>query len=170
MAKRPMPVPRNRRGAPGARVPRQKPRPSGPKPHTVLAAVLLVLLLACGCIAALASSGPDGAGAYESRFLAIRARWHYTYPTSTVGIARSLRGPMSTSQPRDHGDAAIATTHSDRFGLKQGPEANHYSGVADRSSPVKQYGWMSTLGFMLRYGLDEWCATQSLKIVRLALS
>lgn len=138
MAKRPMPVPRNRRGVPAPRASPGKPRRTGRNPLTVFAAVLLVLLLACGCIAALASSGPDGARTYESRFLAIRARSHFTYPTSTVGIARSLRGPMSTSQPRDHGHVAIATTHSDRFGLKQGPEANHYSGVADRSSPVKQ--------------------------------
>lgn len=130
MARRPMPVPMNRRGAPGPRIPHPKPRRTGGNPLTMFAAVLLVLLLACGCIAVLASSGQDGARRYESEWVVIRTRPDYTHPNSTVGVAGSVRATISTSQPRDDGHVAIDTIHAERFSLAQGPELKYYGRIA----------------------------------------
>lgn len=113
MAKQPMPVPRNRGTAAGLRAPRGKPRRTGPKPLTVFAVVLLVLLLVCGCIAALASTGPDGT--HQSHLPAIGARSNYTYPTPSGPIAQSVGGPTPTSQPGDDGRSAMATTGGHRL-------------------------------------------------------
>lgn len=113
MAKRPMPVPRNRGAAAGLRPPRGKPRRTGPKPLTVFAVVLLVLLLVCGCMAVLASTGRDGS--HQSHLPAIGARSNYTYPTPSGSIAQSVGEPTATSQPRDHGHPAMATTGGHRL-------------------------------------------------------
>lgn len=124
MAKKPMPVPRNLGGAPGPRTPPRKPRRTGPKPLTVFAVVLLVLLLVCGCVAVLASTGPDGA--HQSHLPVIGVTSNYMSYGPTDAIAPSVTGPERISQPRgDEGHAIATTTRDHRLSLPRAPRGGY---------------------------------------------
>lgn len=88
MAKRPMPVPRNLGGAPGPRISDRKAEKGGLNPLGVLAVALFVLLLACSCIAGLASTRGDGA--HQSDLPVIGATSNYMCYGPTDAIAPSV--------------------------------------------------------------------------------
>lgn len=147
MAKRPMPVPRNLGGVPGPRMPPRKPQGRGPKPMTIFAAVLLVLLLTCACIAGLAHTGPDGASAPQSHLSTVKARPNYTYATSAVALARWAVRATATWQPTDHGHAVKAT----REGEGLNPD-KPWTGVQHQGARLpltgEAQGRFTTPGFM----------------------